>query len=508
MKKFLADMAATFTSVDCSHVMIVDALSEYATLVDAEAAPVITIRKSNDHSTTAAQTSQNGVLVAELTELNNDNEESRTLRAGIGTDGKITLKFPDGYKLENGWTYTVTVKIKPSEKAYIDYQKSGYGEAKGEANTDAPGNITSSNQPGFYSNTEATLTYTSAGEVQPEKTYPKPVIQVKNGTLQITKEVSGGLDTTFVSDETFQFTITRLNQDGSETLTNFSGNYTAKQTGQQDQSITFTNGVAQDVTITGVGTLVIENLPAGIYRVTESTTNINDAGDDYYFVGVVYSSTDGKVTVNAGSAASTLTVTNNYEHYKTVTITKEVDNGTADQVGMGDRTKLFEFTTSINNKAINKNEQGETTLTTLDDPSSDEDQVTAAWTNDGYSLAHGGQIVIKKLKAEDLVAFAERDYSGEGYTTSYTVKSGSHVIDSSVPSSPRAGTIDLDSDIYKNYDDITITFTNNRQVVAPTGLESNHTTPYVLMITAAGMAGLALIGGVVARRVRRRRWQE
>ena len=79
------------------------------------------------------------------------------------------------------------------------------------------------------------------------------------------------------------------------------------------------------------------------------------------------------------------------------------------------------------------------------------------------------------------------------------------MIDSSVPSSPRAGTIDLDSDIYKNYDDITITFTNNRQVVAPTGLESNHTTPYVLMITAAGMAGLALIGGIVARRIRRRR---
>ena len=48
-------------------------------------------------------------------------------------------------------------------------------------------------------------------------------------------------------------------------------------------------------------------------------------------------------------------------------------------------------------------------------------------------------------------------------------------------------------------------FVNFRKVVAPTGLESNHTTPYVLMITAAGVAGLALIGGIVARRVRRRR---
>ena len=51
----------------------------------------------------------------------------------------------------------------------------------------------------------------------------------------------------------------------------------------------------------------------------------------------------------------------------------------------------------------------------------------------------------------------------------------------------------------------TVIFTNHRAAVAPTGLESNHTTPYVLMITAAGMAGLALIGGMAARRIRRRR---
>ena len=50
-----------------------------------------------------------------------------------------------------------------------------------------------------------------------------------------------------------------------------------------------------------------------------------------------------------------------------------------------------------------------------------------------------------------------------------------------------------------------VIYINTRTSVAPTGLESNHTTPYVLMITAAGMAGLALIGGIVARRVRRRR---
>ena len=49
-----------------------------------------------------------------------------------------------------------------------------------------------------------------------------------------------------------------------------------------------------------------------------------------------------------------------------------------------------------------------------------------------------------------------------------------------------------------------VVVTNNRPVVAPTGLESNHTTPYTLMVTAAGIAGLALIGGIVVRRRRRR----
>ena len=63
------------------------------------------------------------------------------------------------------------------------------------------------------------------------------------------------------------------------------------------------------------------------------------------------------------------------------------------------------------------------------------------------------------------------------------------------------GSVEIET-MDKNY---TIDFKNYRPAVAPTGLESNHTTPYVLMITAAGMAGLALIGGIVARRIRRRR---
>ena len=54
-------------------------------------------------------------------------------------------------------------------------------------------------------------------------------------------------------------------------------------------------------------------------------------------------------------------------------------------------------------------------------------------------------------------------------------------------------------------DDYTVEFRNTRDVVAPTGLESNHTKPYTLMVAAAGAAGLALVGAAVARYLRRRR---
>ena len=85
-----------------------------------------------------------------------------------------------------------------------------------------------------------------------------------------------------------------------------------------------------------------------------------------------------------------------------------------------------------------------------------------------------------------------------GYTVSsqyYETGSAGKVL------TPGAATQTVDS-IDKDY---TVEFANNRNPVAPTGLESNHTAPYTLMITAAGIAGLALIGSMMARRVRRRR---
>lgn len=58
-----------------------------------------------------------------------------------------------------------------------------------------------------------------------------------------------------------------------------------------------------------------------------------------------------------------------------------------------------------------------------------------------------------------------------------------------------------------NAEENSVAFTNVKSITGPvTGLNRND-TPYTILITVAGIAGLALIGGIVARRVRRRRME-
>lgn len=97
----------------------------------------------------------------------------------------ISISFPQGYALKDGYTYSLEYKIVPSAEAYEDYAananagNNGYGETKGDADTGA----SSAGQSGFLSNEKATIDYTPRvdGEAKDpvEGTeYPHPVIQV------------------------------------------------------------------------------------------------------------------------------------------------------------------------------------------------------------------------------------------------------------------------------------------------------------------------------------------
>lgn len=113
---------------------------------------------------------------------------------------KFTVAFLK--PLVNNVTYTLEYNVKPTQKAYDEYAanlnagKDGYDGVKGNANTDLPGNATSSNQPGFHTNDSACLSYTADGvdHACGGNPYPHPVIQVVSSTLHIEKQWSGDGD--------------------------------------------------------------------------------------------------------------------------------------------------------------------------------------------------------------------------------------------------------------------------------------------------------------------------
>lgn len=113
---------------------------------------------------------------------------------------KFTVAFLK--PLAHNVTYTLEYNVKPTQKAYDEYAanlnagKDGYDGVKGNANTDLPGNATSSNQPGFHTNDSACLAYSADGvdHACGGNPYPHPVIQVVSSTLHIEKQWSGDGD--------------------------------------------------------------------------------------------------------------------------------------------------------------------------------------------------------------------------------------------------------------------------------------------------------------------------
>ena len=110
---------------------------------------------------------------------------------------KFTVRFLKA--LAHNVTYTLEYNVKPTQKAYDEYAanlnagKDGYAGVKGDADTDLPGNATSSNRPGFHANDSACLAYSADGVDHKcsENPYPHPVVQVVSSTLHIDKQWSG-----------------------------------------------------------------------------------------------------------------------------------------------------------------------------------------------------------------------------------------------------------------------------------------------------------------------------
>ena len=111
----------------------------------------------------------------------------------------VTVKFngKDGIVAEKTDVIDVSFKVKPSNAAYTNYAKNQRYPDKGDAKT---GDVSAGKQ-GYHSNEDAKLNYCVFTEVNnvtscdpTEAEYPHPVVQVKLGKINITKQWSDGND--------------------------------------------------------------------------------------------------------------------------------------------------------------------------------------------------------------------------------------------------------------------------------------------------------------------------
>ena len=176
--------------------------------------------------------------------------------------------------------------------------------------------------------------------------------------------------------------------------------------------------------------------------------------------------------------------TNTYTSYA-LTLEKTVTGN------QGDRDQYFKFTVDITSLipgtvyAVDVTTNAEASPTVHGTPQTNPDTITAG-TAATYYLKHDQSIVIRGLTAKTQYTVTEESYSADGYTTTNTDNSAS----GNTTGAKTMGAADH-----------TVTFTNNKTGVVPTGILLD-VAPYLLLVAAA-LAGFALLALGGKRRNRR-----
>ena len=146
----------------------------------------------------------NGANITQYVTVRNGNTDltGYTATYSVDSSGKkrtVTVTFKgtdgtDGIVAEKADDIDVSFKVKPSDAAYTNYASGNNYPDMGDADT---GNVSAGKQ-GYYSNVDAKLNYCVLTEVnnatsceRTEAEYPHPVVQVKLGKINITKQWKG-----------------------------------------------------------------------------------------------------------------------------------------------------------------------------------------------------------------------------------------------------------------------------------------------------------------------------
>ena len=188
------NLAGEILQYACKNVVISDTLSEYVKTTTQSRLVVKEAVKEDDkfkelknHEVALSSTGEQVALDEGVSAIASYNSTTKT----------ATLTFPVNYELKKDHYYYLTItNVKPSEKAFDEYQTNGIYPATGDPMTDssqdgykAVGEGTSSGKSGFKSNKSAKVTY-KYKEKKHEEIYADPVIQVDTDTDTVSHTVN------------------------------------------------------------------------------------------------------------------------------------------------------------------------------------------------------------------------------------------------------------------------------------------------------------------------------
>ena len=187
------DIAGETLNFTCSNVVISDTLSKYVKTTDSSKIKVNVAKMNEDGKTFTDIPGNEREFTLEVAsseaggEVYEGTTKIATARYSVDSEtGRetATLTFEPNYELKKDYYYYISItNVIPTDEAFNEYLANGYS-SKGSDYTDASDNgylaVTggaSSEKEGFYSNTEATISYKWKDKDYTEK-YPDPVVQV------------------------------------------------------------------------------------------------------------------------------------------------------------------------------------------------------------------------------------------------------------------------------------------------------------------------------------------
>ena len=320
-------------------------------------------------------------------------------------------------------------------------------------------------------------------------------------SLTINKQVQGVNDTE-VAEQSYTFTVEKLETDGQSVDADYTGAVTVRQDGT-DTKAQFQSGVLT-VSRKGTGKIVLLDVENGSYRVTETGYG-EEKIQGKQWQSAAYTTTSHNVTIASGTAVADISsyaadtataavqVTNLYAGAQPLTVTKTV-GGT-----MGDTSLDFTFTLSLQDKQGTPFKEDITAIKSgagLDDP------VLLTLTfeqNYAFTLKHGQRIFIQIPYDSKQVTVTEEAVA------EYTTDSRSYATSAdSVPGYSDGAAVQTITTMNGGY---TVDFYNERNLGAPPSGVAPMSPGYTVMLWVGGASALVIFGcSFLVWRRRRRDW--